>query len=74
MAQYHVTPHPEGGYQVKGAGNKKASAKTSTQADAYNKARQFTKSKGGGSVYVHRPNGEIRDESTFGSDPYPPEG
>lgn len=27
----HVTPHPKGGWQVKGAGNSRATARTSTQ-------------------------------------------
>lgn len=30
----HVTPHPKGGWQVKGAGNSKATARTTTQAEA----------------------------------------
>ena len=30
----HVTPHPQGGWQVKGAGNQRATVRTSTQAEA----------------------------------------
>ena len=30
----HVTRHPKGGWQVKGAGNSKATARTTTQAEA----------------------------------------
>ena len=28
----HVTPHPDGGWQVKGAGNSKATIRTETHA------------------------------------------
>lgn len=74
MARYHVTRHSSGGWQVKRAGASRASARVDTQADGINTARRMAKNKGGGSVYIHRPTGEIRDESTFGSDPYPPSG
>ena len=30
----HVTPHPQGGWQVKGAGNQRATVRTETQAEA----------------------------------------
>ena len=30
----HVTPHPQGGWQVKGAGNQRATVRTATQAEA----------------------------------------
>ena len=35
----HVTPHPAGGWQVKGAGNDRATVRTTTQAEAINIAR-----------------------------------
>ena len=31
----HVTPHPGGGWQVKGEGNNRATVRTSTQAVAF---------------------------------------
>ena len=30
----HVTPHPDGGWQVKGAGNSRATVRTETQKEA----------------------------------------
>ena len=35
----HVTPHPKGGWQVKGAGNTRATVRTSTQKEAADIAR-----------------------------------
>lgn len=35
----HVTPHPKGGWQVKGDNNSKATVRTKTQKEAADKAR-----------------------------------
>lgn len=67
----HVTPHPDGGWQVKGAGNQKATAKTSTQRDAINIARDIAINQKS-EVVIHRPNGQIRDKDSYGNDPFPP--
>ena len=37
----HVTPHPKGGWQVKGAGNTRATVRTSTQKEAADIARKI---------------------------------
>ncbi len=69
----HVTPHPDGGWQVKGAGNSKATVKTDTQADAIERARNIARNQES-EVVIHRPNGQIRDKNSYGNDPYPPKG
>ena len=69
----HVTPHPDGGWQVIGAGNSKATARTNTQSDAYAIAREIA-IKQKSEVVIHRPNGQIRDKNSFGNDPFPPKG
>ncbi len=69
----HVTPHPDGGWQVKGVGNFRATARTSTQADAIKIARDIARNQGS-ELVIHRPNGQIRDKDSHGNDPYPPEG
>ena len=69
----HVTPHPKGGWQVKGAGNSRATVRTETQADAIKVARDIAINKGS-EVVIHRSNGQIRDKNSYGNDPYPPEG
>lgn len=69
----HVTPHPDGGWQVKGAGNERATVRTSTQADAIAVARNIAINQGA-EVVIHRINGQIRDKNSYGKDPFPPRG
>lgn len=69
----HVTPHSNGGWQVKGAGNVKATARTSTQSDAIDIARSIAINQKS-EVVIHRPNGQIRDKNSCGNDPFPPKG
>lgn len=69
----HVTPHPNGGWQVKGAGNSKATIRTDTQSEAINRAREIAKNQEGEMV-IHRRNGQIREKDSYGNDPYPPKG
>lgn len=67
----HVTPHPDGGWQVIGAGNEKATARTSTQQEAIEIAKKIA-IKQKSEVVIHRPNGQIRDKDSYGNDPIPP--
>lgn len=69
----HVTPHPGGGWQVKGAGNLKATVKTDTQKEAINVARDIARNQNS-ELIIHRKNGQIREKDSYGNDPYPPKG
>ena len=69
----HVTPHPKGGWQVKGAGNSRATVRTTTQSDAIAEARSIARNQKSEMV-IHRPNGQIRAKDSYGNDPYPPRG
>ena len=69
----HVTPHPDGGWQVKGEGNKRATVRTSTQKEAIDIARPISRNQNS-ELVVHRPNGQIRDKDSYGRDPFPPRG
>lgn len=69
----HVTPHPAGGWQVKGEGNSKATIRTSTQKEAIDRARAISKNQGS-ELVIHRLNGMIRDKDSHGRDPFPPRG
>jgi len=70
----HVTPHPNGGWQVKKPGASRASDRTETQADGIDRARDILGNNGGGEIVIHRPDGSIRDSDTVspGNDPNPP--
>lgn len=39
----HVTPHPKGGWQVKGAGNSRATVRTATQKEAIDVGRSIAR-------------------------------
>jgi uncharacterized protein YdaT len=72
----HVTPHPQGGWQVKKPGSNRASERTPTQSEAIDRAREILTHDGGGELIVHNQHGRIRDADTVapGNDPYPPKG
>lgn len=69
----HVVPHPDGGWQVKGAGNTRATAQTATQKEAIGIAREISRHQGS-ELVIHRPNGQIRDKDSHGRDSFPPRG
>lgn len=69
----HVTPHPKGGWQVKGAGNSRATKCTATQAQAAEVARRIAINQGSERL-IHGKNGRIRAKDSYGNDPYPPKG
>ncbi len=69
----HVTPHPDGGWQVKGAGNSRATVRTDKQVDAIKIARDIAINNHS-EVVIHGKDGRIRDKNSYGNDPYPPKG
>lgn len=69
----HITPHPQGGWQVKGAGNSRATVRTTTQAKAIKIGREIARGQGS-ELVIHRPNGQIRAKDSYGNDPFPPRG
>lgn len=69
----YVTPHPQGGWQVKDAGNLRATARTDTQKEAIDIARQIAKNQHS-ECFTHGKNGQIRARESYGNDPYPPKG
>lgn len=68
--EYHVTPK-DGEWQVKKAGASRASSKASTQQETKQQAKKFAKGQGKSQVYIHGRNGQVREESSYGSDPHP---
>ena len=64
----HVTPHPAGGWQVKGEGNTRATVRTATQKQAMDIAREISRNQHS-ELVIHRSDGRIRDK-----DSHPPRG
>ena len=71
---YHVTPNADDGWKVKAAGGERASSTHETKAQAVERARELAKNQDKSQVVVHRRDGTIQTEWTYGSDPFPPEG
>lgn len=70
----HVVKNPEGGWDVKAPGAKRASAHEKTQGAAEKAAKKIVGNAGGGEVVIHGRDGKIRDKDTVapGNDPHPP--
>ena len=73
MTNQHVTPHPEGGWQVKAEGASRATVRTETQKEAIERGKQIAMNQGA-ELYIHNKQGQIRERNTYGTDPYPPAG
>lgn len=69
----HITPRPDGKWQVKGAGNEKPTRVTDTQREAIDIGRDIAINQES-ELLIHGKDGRIRERSSFGNDPYPPKG
>lgn len=69
----HVTPHKSGAWQVKTAGNEKATKVCTTQKECISHATTQAKNNGA-ELYVHNKQGQIREKNSYGNDPFPPKG
>ncbi|MEI4770478.1 DUF2188 domain-containing protein [Psychrobacillus sp. FJAT-51614] len=69
----HVTPRSSGGYQVKGAGNSKATKVFRTQSEAITFATGIAKNQKS-ELFIHNRSGQIRERNSYGNDPHPPRG
>lgn len=67
----YVVKNPEGGWDVKAGGVKRASAHKDTQAKAEQRAKKIVENLGGGEVRIQGKDGRFRDSDTVpkGNDP-----
>lgn len=65
---HHVVPDG-GDWKVKPEGGSRATSVHPTQAQATAAAAERARDRGEGSVVIHRPDGRIREERTYGKDP-----
>ncbi|HUT53687.1 MAG TPA: DUF2188 domain-containing protein [bacterium] len=61
----------DGGWGVRGEGNKRDTSHHPTQKDAYDAAREIARNQRS-EVVVHGRDGKIRNPNSFGNDPCPP--
>ena len=69
---YHVVPKGDN-WGVKGAGNERYTRVVTTQKEAKEIAREYAKNQNS-ELFIHRQNGQIRERSSYGNDPFPPIG
>lgn len=69
----HVTSHSGGGFQVKGAGNSRATKIFNTQYEAISYGKEIAKNQQS-ELVVHNLQGKIRQKNSYGNDPFPPRG
>ena len=62
--KYHVTKHPDGGWQVVLGGGSKVIRRTKTQEEAFKIAKEFAENKNS-TVYLHGKKGSIRSAASF---------
>lgn len=70
---HHVTPHPDGGWQVKKGGSSKASERFKTKDEAKGYGREVSRNQNT-ELVIHRTDGTVQDSDSHGNDPYPPKG
>jgi hypothetical protein len=66
----HVVPHGDD-WAVQREGNSKASSLHPTQTEAIEVGRRMAQ-QDHSELFIHRPNGQIRDRDSYGNDPCPP--
>lgn len=69
----HVVPSANGGWNVKGAGNSRATLHTLTKVEATNAARQISQNQHS-ELVIHNRDGKIASRDSHGHDPHPPRG
>jgi hypothetical protein len=70
----NIQPRRDGdGWEVRRQGAERASGTFDTKAAAVERGREQAKAEGG-SVKIKKENGQIQEERTYHTDPYPPAG
>lgn len=73
-ATYHMTKRPDGRWQTKATGASRAAAVADPKAAVVDRARGLAKAQTRGQLVIHKANGQVQTEQTYGNDPYPPKG
>ena len=73
MSNQHIVPNSNGGWDLKAANSQRATKHFDTQRSAIDAGRQTAQNQHS-ELLIHGKNGQIRDRSSFGNDPFPPKG
>lgn len=64
----HVVPNPNGGWDVRAGGSKRASNHYKVKSKAVSRARKISKNKSG-ELFIHGKDGKIQNRDSHGHDP-----
>jgi len=67
--KYHITTAKSGGWKIKGEGGPRAIKLFDTKEKAIEIGRKITKSKQPSQLIIHKKDGTIQTEYTYGDDP-----
>ena len=71
----HVVPNKKrGGWDVKKEGSKRPSVHADLKTDAVARGKELAKKAPTGQIKIHKQDGKIQTEHTYGKDPHPPKG
>lgn len=70
---YHVVK-TEDGWAGKARGGERVSVKGNTKAEVVARTAGIAKNYGNSQVVIHKMDGKIQSERTYGNDPFPPKG
>jgi hypothetical protein len=70
---HHVVPNPDGGWDVKRGGARRASSHHETKREAIDSGRTVSRSQQT-ELRIHNKDGQIASSDSHGGDPYPPKG
>ena len=70
---HRVTPHGDGGWQVKRGGADRASGRFPTKEQAVDAGRQMSRNQDT-ELRIHNKDDKIAQSDSHGGDPYPPKG
>lgn len=69
---HHIVPQGDQ-WAVRRSNSDRASGLYDTQQAAIDAGREISRNQGT-ELFIHRPNGQIRERDSHGHDPYPPKG
>lgn len=73
LKQHHVVHNPDGGWDVKAANAQRASAHSTTKAEAISIARTISRNQCS-ELFIHNMNGQISSRDSHRKDSFPPRG
>jgi hypothetical protein len=71
--RYHVVPE-QGDWKLELEGGGRASGVFDTKGAAVERGIELARSQGHSQLIIHKQDGTIQEERTYGSDPFPPRG